>query len=161
MASLWTIDTSNGKLTINSLSLHTAAWLVLDVRQLFIPTAFRGSNVITPSAAGTRAYPVRIDEVTHSLPMWITGTHTSTGGTNSNRFTGHRVNVDALRSSLLSPTTAATLNATLTSVPGTTKTYSAGVQVLGLDLDGFDPSNQRLITKALLHVRIPPGRFTT
>ncbi len=161
MSSLWTIDTSNGKLTINSLNMHTAAWLVLDVRQLYIPTAFRGDNVVIPNAAGTRAYPVRIDEVTHSLPMWITGTRTSTGGVNSNRFAGHRVNVDTLRSSLLSPTTAATLNATLTSVPGTTKTYSAGVQILGLDLEAFKPDEQRLITKALLHMRIPHGRFTT
>lgn len=155
---MWSVDQSYGKLTVNSLNLHTAAWLVLDVRPLIIPQAFRVNNVTIPGSAGKRAYKYRVDEGRHSLPMWITGQFTSTGGTNANKFTGFRTNLETLRTSLLTPpTTTATLAATITSVPGSTKTYSASVQVTGLEL-GDD--NHRY-TPAVLHMVIPAGRFST
>lgn len=158
MASLWTIDQSYGKLTINSLNMHTAAWLVTDIRPLYVAQKFRVNNVLIPNANGQRAYRYRIDEATHSLPMFITGQHTSTGGTNSNRFSGFITNWNALRTALLTPTTAAGLAATITSVPGSTKTYSATVQVEGIDL-GNEDSNR--FTRAVLHLRVPAGRFST
>lgn len=159
MASYWTIDTSYGKLTINSLNMHTAAWLVNDIRPLYVPQKYRVGNVVIPGAAGARAYKYRVDEAVHSLEMRITGKFTSTGGVNSNAFTGFRTNWETLRSSLLiPPTTAVGFSATITSVPGSTKTLTATVQVEGIDL-GVEEGNR--FNRAVLHLRIPAGRFTT
>jgi hypothetical protein len=159
VASLWSIDTAHGKLTINSINMHTAAWLVTDVRPLYIPQQFRSGNVVIPGAAGQRAYKYRVDEANHSLPMYLTGLYTSTGGAQANRFTGLRINLETLRAGILTPpTTAATLAATITSVPGTTKTYSAGVQVEGIELGN---ENERNLVRAVLHLRVPAGRFST
>lgn len=161
MASLWAIDTVYGTLTINSVSMHTSAWQVNDVRPLYMPEAFRGGNVIIPGASGQRAYPYRIDQAKHSLPMWITGVYDRTGATSTgNKYQGLQTNLAYLLANVVTPPTAptSTLAATLLMPDSTTRT--ANVQVLGIDMAPTPAANDHPdIFRAVLHMVIPSGRF--
>ncbi len=153
----FTPDTSTGTLTVNGVSLHTYAWTLLDLRPLYMPASYRRSNVVIPGASGQRAYKYRVDQATHDLAMFVTGYCNQTGGVYSDPFVGYETNLRYLTSNLLAYTASATMNATL-SVPSGTTAMTALVQVLGLDLGGFDPNN-RFMQRAVLTVSIPAGRF--
>lgn len=161
MGSLWASDTVYGTLTINSVSMHTSAWQVLDVRPLYLPTDYRGGNVVIPGASGRRAYPYRVDEAKHSLPMWITGVYDRNGNTSTgNKYQGLQTNLEYLRANVLTPPTApsSTLAATLLMPDSTTRT--ANVQVLGIDVSPTSAANEHPdIFRAVLHLVIPSGRF--
>lgn len=160
MASLWAIDTVYGTLTINGVSMHTAAWVVNDVRPLYLPNAYRGGNVVIPGASGRRAYPYRVDQASHSLPMWITGVYDRTGAAHSNKYTGLQTNLEYLRANILTPPTAptATLSASLLMPDATTRT--AEVQVLGVETRGVRASQEHPeVFLAVLELVIPSGRF--
>lgn len=160
MASLWAIDTVYGTLTINGVSMHTAAWVVNDVRPLYLPNAYRSGSVIIPGASGRRPYPYRVDEAEHVLPMWITGVYDRTGAAHSNKYTGLQTNLEYLRANVLTPPSAptATLSASLLMPDATTRT--ADVQVLGIDTRGVRASNEHPeVFLAALNLVIPSGRF--
>lgn len=160
MASLWAIDTVYGTLTINGVSMHTAAWQVLDVRPLYLPRAWRSGSVLIPGAAGRRPYPYRVDEAEFALPMWVTGVYDRTGAAHSNKFTGLQTNLEYLRANVLTPPAAPTavLSATLLMPDASTRT--ADVQVLGIDVAPTAAANEHPeVFRAVLHLVIPSGRF--
>lgn len=160
MASLWAIDTVYGTLTINSVSMHTAAWVVNDVRPLYLPNAYRFGSVIIPGASGRRPYPYRVDEAVHVLPMWITGVYDRTGAAHSNKYTGLQTNLEYLRANILTPPAAptATLSASLLMPDASTRT--ADVQVLGVETRGTRASQEHPeIFLAALTLVVPSGRF--
>lgn len=62
-----------GELTINGVSMHTSAWCLTDLSDLWGSYELRGSNKVIPGVRGRRAYKRRVDETRYSLPMLITG----------------------------------------------------------------------------------------
>jgi hypothetical protein len=155
---IFTPDTSYGSLTINSLSMHTYAWTVLDVRPLYIPQAYRGDNTLIPGVVGRHANRYRIDEASHSLLMWWTGDFDKTGAATANRFTGYQANLEEFTAAVLEPPVSGLLAASITMPDASVLT--ADVQVRGLEFAGFDQaveSPHRF--NALLHVTVPAGRF--
>lgn len=148
--------TTFGTLTINSLSMHTFAWRVQDIRPLVSPAAFRGNNVIIPGASGQRAYPWRVDQADHTLDMLITGDCDASGTANVNVATGFYANWGTLRTSLLTPPVAPTATLAATIVLPDATTVAADVQVLGLELRNHTPH----VDFAQLKLRIPAGYFS-
>lgn len=154
-------DTSYGALTINGTSMHTYAWNVADIRPLWSPQAYRQANVVIPHASGQRAYPYRIDQAEHQLPMYLTGVVNSSGTPHANRFQGLNDNIDALLSAILTPPSAptATVSASIT-MPDTT-VRTANVQVLGLIMQPNLASRENpKVMLAALHLIVPSGYFT-
>lgn len=66
-------DTCYGELIINDVTLHTPAWCVTDLSELWGSFELRGSNRLIPGMRGRKAYVRRVDETRYSLPMVITG----------------------------------------------------------------------------------------
>lgn len=144
-----------GKLTINGINMHNSAWNLPDIRDLWLPRAYRGANVIVPGAAGQRPYPLRIDEGDYDLPMQITGVCDPNGHIYDDEFKGLQWNIEYLEAHVLTPPAAptATQAATLLMPDGDTRV--ANVQVGPLIMGRRSGS----ITFAVLNVRVPSGVF--
>lgn len=154
-------DTSYGALTINGTSMHTYAWNVADIRPLWMPQAYRQGNVVIPHATGQRAYPYRVDQAEHQLPMFLTGVVDAAGNLHPNRYKGLNDNIDALLSAILTPPSAptATVSASITMPDATVRT--ANVQVLGLIMQPTLAARENpKVTLAALHLIVPSGYFS-
>ena len=150
-------DECLGRLTINTVDMHTSAWCVLDVLPLYLPSDYRVGNVLLPGVAGTSAYAYLVDEGHYALPMLLTGMVDQAGVLYADRWTGLQTNLAYLYTNVVSPpaSPAATRAATLLMPDATTRT--ANVQVLPLRLE-----NQYLtkpIVRAMLEIIVPAGRF--
>lgn len=148
------VPTATGELFINSISMHTPAWCVLDLLPLWAFPATRGGNVIVPGASGQRAYPRRIDETTYSLEMVIVGDVDQSGDPYDNPLVGLQTNLEYLWDNVVSPPDAptATRPAELDMPDGSTR--SDDVQV-ALEL-GRHGAHDVL---AVLELTVPSGRF--
>lgn len=62
-----------GSLTINGVSMHTPAWCVTDLSELWGSFEYRGSNRVIPGRRGRKPYVRRPDETRYSFPMVIGG----------------------------------------------------------------------------------------
>ena len=138
--------------------MDTPAWYVTDLTELWMPPAQRGSNVIIPGAHGTRPYRRMKTETDVGLPMVISGAVDQFGTPFGNVLEGLRLNLEWLGENVVDPPPdgSATRSATLTSPDGLSL-LTADVQVLALDR-GSEHLDE-LVTRAVLHVRIPAGRF--
>ena len=148
-------DTQTGALTISGVSMHGPAWNLLDLVPLWLHQQTRGSNVLIPGTAGTRAYPLRVHEARHSLEMAITGWVDRNGVDQSDEWEGLQTNIEYLRANIVSPPAAPTAirAATLVMPDGTSRT--ADIQVIGLTLGRHLFSH----FSAVLDIVIPTGRF--
>lgn len=149
------VNTRTGKLTISGISMHGPAWNVLDCMPLWLPQSTRGTNVVIPGAAGTRAYPIRLHEARHSLEMAITGWADRNGVLTNDPWVGLQANIEYLRANIEAPPAAptATRTATLLMPDGTSR--SANIQVVSLTIVWHVQTN----VGALLEIVIPSGRF--
>lgn len=143
----------NGELTINNVSMHTPAWCVLDLAQLWMPNAVRGQNVIIPGAAGQRAYRIRRDQARYSLPMVITGYVDDLGDRYADPWIGFVINLDFLRANVIDPPVAATQVAELIMPDGSLRVEN--IQVVGFTL-ADDPAPMK---RATLDIVVPSGIF--
>lgn len=129
-------DTCYGQLTIGDVSMHTPAWCLLDLSELWSTPALRGSNRLIPGRQGRKPYRRRLDETQMSLPLLITGYCDSDGRAYStiglDLFQGLEANMAYLQNNVaLPPDTAdSTRVATLTLPSGNTR--MSYVQVLGI-----------------------------
>ena len=102
-------STALGALTINSVSMHTPAWSVLDLTPLWMPvTTYRGENVVIPGASGRRAQPYRFDEGRYTLPFTVIGAVNLSGVAYSNPWVGLQTNLSYLFSNVFTPPAAPT-----------------------------------------------------
>lgn len=60
------------QLTINDVPMRCAAWMVLDLENLWIPT-ISFDNRVAPGVAGSVPFDGSFEEIRTSLPFWITG----------------------------------------------------------------------------------------
>lgn len=155
----WQPDTSYGTLTINSLSMHTYAWLVRDVRPLYTRHTVRGRNVIIPGASGTRPYRYRTTEFRHVFKMWFTGECDSAGNAHADRFTGLQTNLETFSDAVLEPPVSGVLAASLVMPDASVRT--ADIQVIDFELDDVDQARNAVVMfDARLEILIPAGRFS-
>lgn len=62
-----------GSLTIDDISMHTPAWHIPDLSQLWSTPPLRGANRLIPGRQGRKPYKRRKDEAQYTLPILITG----------------------------------------------------------------------------------------
>ena len=147
-----------GLLTINSVSMHCAAWCMLDLTELWgFNRGSRLNNVDIPEVAGSRAYQPYAAEAKHSLEMAITGLANSSGVAPAagQEWAQLRANIDYLASTLPIPTTGAAYVAASLAVPGASA-RTANIQVAGINLG---TRVGRYTRRATLNIVIPAGVF--
>lgn len=66
-------DTSDGQLTVGGVDLITPAWEVTDLRRLWVPGAYRGTDTVIPFVPGVRPRPRRYNGNEVALPIVIIG----------------------------------------------------------------------------------------
>lgn len=148
------VDLAQGELVIDGVSMHTPAWLVLDLAPLWGFPAERGQNLIIPGQAGTRPYARVIDETVCALGFHIVGDVGHTGSTNADPVAGLVANLDYLWANVISvpATVDGTRFAELTMPDSSTRV--ADIQVR-LELEPLGASD----VKGVLFVTVPAGRF--
>lgn len=72
-------DDCYGTLTINNVLLHTPAWCLTDLSELWGSFDYRGSNRIIPGRRGRKPYVLRADQTRYSLPFLIIGAYDENG----------------------------------------------------------------------------------
>jgi len=145
-----------GELVIEGFEMNTAAWCLVDLVPLWFNTETRGSNVLIPGASGQRAYPIRVDETRHSLPMIITGEVNEFCVLYNDPMIGLETNLALIVAAVVNPPAAptATQTATLTLPSGATRT--AEIQVNGLT----PGEHVGPLLKATFDITIPLGKFS-
>lgn len=151
---LFPVEAPLGRLTINTLDMHGYAWCVQDIRSLFIPQSYRGTNLVMPGASGRRSNRIRIDEAVRELPMFFTGHLDLDGDPYEDPLEGFHTNLAIIRETLLVPSSGATVPATITETPDGVD-WAADVQVIGFGFMDHWPDYE----EASLTLRIPQGRF--
>lgn len=63
----------HGHLTIDDVNLHTPAWCLIDLSDLWGTQDLRGANRVIPGMRGRKAYRRRIDQTRFQLPFVISG----------------------------------------------------------------------------------------
>lgn len=145
----------SGSLEINGVLMHTPAWTIVDVTQLWMGANIRGGDRLLPSTPGVIPYRRRMTVTRHSLPMVIVGYVDQAGTPYNDPWEGLETNIDYLRAWIVDPTNVGdgTLPATLTMPSGGTRT--ADIHVLGLSLGIVSRARMR----ATLDISIPEGVF--
>lgn len=150
--------TFTGALTIGTTSMHCAAWDILDLRALWLPSAVRGADRLIPGAAGVRPKRRRRTVTTHSLPFLISGLADATGVgacSEADRVRQLEVNVYALRSAVLDPTNVGDGTRAATLVLPSGATLTADIHVLGFTEAAVSPDS----LFGTLDISIPSGVF--
>lgn len=153
-------DGKDGTLVINNVSMNCPAWCTIDLRDLWMPGAIRGGDLLLPGAPGVRARRRRRTVTTYSVKFVISGLAERTGlqpygAGSAGRMRQLQENLDYLRTNVLDPVTTGngTRAATLTMPSGATRT--ALVHVLGLTLSQAWPAG----LTTTLDLSIPAGVF--
>lgn len=148
-----TPGTCFGALTLNGVYMHTYAWDIIDLTELFLPPQTRGGNVVVPGAQGRRPYPLRADETRYSLPMVISGVTDEAGIPYADPYIGLQTNLTALTAVFQNDPTSPGFTANLDTPDGTI--LSAFVQVASVKLG----NRMGPIIRATLDLVIPAGGF--
>lgn len=163
MTSLAECTTDSGTLTLGGLSMHTAAWGILDsLRPLYLPVDFRGENDLLPGVAGRQENPVYVDETTHQLRMVIVGHLNPAGVVYPDPDVGLDTNIGLLRA-VTDPPVSSTSTRTASLVLRSGAVVAGPVQPLGLRLGeaqrGTDAVSglPGIVQRATLVLRIPAG----
>lgn len=144
---------SQGTLTINSISMSTPGWKVLDLSPLWGPPDLRGQNVVIPGTAGRHVRPRRVDETVYQLPMVIYHGFNVSGTPYADPSNGLQTNVEYLYAQLVSASLTSTVSATLVWPSSTSKTAAVQCQLQLSDHYGNSA------TRAVLYLTVPAGRF--
>lgn len=151
-------STAYGALTISGVSMHTPAWNVLELRDLWLGNEVRGQDRLIPGVSGLRPFRRRITAAQHSLPMFIAG-FASPDGTPAVGEEEIReqleANIEFLMANVVEPvaTVAGTRSATLRLPSGATRT--AQIHVNKITPGTYNPYGLR----CTLDIDIPAGRF--
>lgn len=121
-----------GSLAIDSVSLHTPAWCVMDLSDLWGTPNYRGADVLIPHQAGQKPYIRRKDTTQYSLPMIVTGYCDQFGAVNANYDIGLQENVEYLMTYVALPTNTGDGTRTAVWTLPSGSTVTAQIHVLGL-----------------------------
>lgn len=155
----------DGRLTIDSTSMHTHAWNVTKVLALWMPPDVRGTSVLMSGSPGYRPKPKRPTITRRSLPIAICGEVDPDGAPFANPWVGLETNIDQLRSEVIDPTLVGdgTRYATLRMPSGSER--GRPIHVLGLSegrsVEGVNTFTgvPGVVLFATLDVEIPDGSF--
>lgn len=148
-----------GHLTINDVLMHTPAFCVIDLIDLWMPPPTRGDNVPLPRRTGTLAKPVYITETDVALPIWISGACDKDGDIDSDgSMMRLQRNLAYLTDNVMDPTGWASTKAASASLllPDGITTIAADVQPRALTT----VKHTAELLRAVLDIRIPAGRFS-
>jgi hypothetical protein len=157
------VSTKMGELKINSVSMHTAAWRVRDVVELWYDSPLRGEYVTIPGVDGEQVVPMRQAAAQFSLRFVMVGDVDHTGaayaasGGYSAQAIGMASNMNYLRTNVLTGRTLTgnrTRAATL-QVPGEGSTRAADIHCW-LVPGGVQ---NKFLFEGTLEIRIPTGAF--
>lgn len=162
MIDIGDVWSTGGRLTIDGVLLHLAgAWNVTDVRELWLPAAVRGSDIIVPHAPGVLATRRRRTVTAIGLPFVVGGFADAEGNLicDAEAFDTEAIiiqfqqNIDYLRTNVLDPTdvTDGTRSASLDLPDGSTRT--GAVHVLGVTVSRFWPTG----LECTLDLSLPAG----
>lgn len=152
-AALVRLDADAGTFT-----MHRQAWCLTDLSSLWEEPNQRGANIVIPGAPGRATLPRRPDETDYALPFIISGVVDEADALASDENEQLRLNMEFLRTGVLSPPAppASTTPATLVSPDGGTM-LTADVQF------GSPPLVRRYKNSGLwigtLHLVVPAGAF--
>lgn len=162
MIEIGDVWSTGGRLTLDGVLMHVqGAWNITDVRELWMPAAVRGTDIIVPHAPGVLAVRRRATVTPIGLPFVIGG-FADSGGTGITSCDAETImiqlqaNVDYLRTNVLDPTNATdgTRSASLELPDGSTRT--GAVHVLGLTVSQYAPTE----VIATLDLSLPAGVLT-
>lgn len=149
-------DAPTGTLTIDGVSLHRPAFVVVDLTPLWLDGDQRGDDVLLPGAVGVIAEPRRVTVTKRTLPLLIDGEWMPDGTAAPDPWIGFQASIDYLRANLTEPTGVGdgTRTATLTMPNGDVRTGPVHVGPLGLGkfLDGRG--------RASLDLSLPQGMLS-
>jgi hypothetical protein len=151
------VASCGGHLTIDSVLLHTQAWLLPDVRRLWLEAAQRGGDLLVPMAAGVLPRKRRRTVTEHPLRLLIHGDVAGPGATvMGNTMAQLWANLDHLQNALVAPTGVGdgTRAAELLLPDGAT-TLEADVHVQGISITAEGPRHLACI----LDLSVPGGLF--
>lgn len=157
--------TPDGQLAIDGVSMHTPAWNVLTVVELWMPGNQRGLDRLLPLTPGVQAHQRRLTVTRHSLPMVIVGEVDENGDPNADLWAGLEANVATLHASVVAPTGVGdgTRAATLTMPSGAVRNADIHVEGLaaGRTIEGTNQSTglPGVLMLATLEISIPAGEF--
>jgi hypothetical protein len=127
------VDLDNGQVEINGVELITPAWTLLNIRDLWVPRGYRGSDVKLPYVSGQQARRRRLDAAQYTLRMVMTGWYFEDGSQWPTYEIGLEENVDYLRSNVADPWTSTPYTINLTMPSGSvrtgTVTATAGMEI--------------------------------
>lgn len=152
-----------GELKINSVSMHTPAWRVRDVVELWYDSPLRGEYITIPGKDGEDPVPMRQTSAQFSLRFLMVGDVDHTGAKYAAsdgyeaRAIGLASNMNYLRTNVLTGRTLTgnrTRAATL-QVPGEGSTRTADIHCW------LTPSgvHNKFVFEGTLEIRIPTGAF--
>jgi hypothetical protein len=148
-----------GSLTIDSLSLNTPAWSVVDITPLWAAFDTRGQNRLIPGAQGVVAYRKRITERDHSLAIVIIGDVDENGDAHTDPVEGLEFNLDTLLAVLM-PDSGATKSAVLTRPSGATKSAEVQIESFEVIRTEIDTASfQYAAMEGIITMTIPAGVF--
>lgn len=147
------ISDAMGALTINNVSMHTEAWHVLDLFQLWTFPDRRGDNALIPSFEGRRAYPRIVDQTVYTLPFFVTGACNEAGVPNADPMAGLQTNLDYLWEEVVSPDWP---DATM---PAELEMPDGQVRVAEVQVDIVFGAHYTADAEGVLILTVPAGRF--
>lgn len=156
-----------GTLTIAGFSMNRPAWMIVGdetgeggLVDLITGGERRGENRVLPMQAGVVGYPHRLTDSRYDLRLAVNGDVNSSVVETSNSQQTLNTNLALIRSTLFesaSPAADGTLAATLV-IPGW-GTKTAGIQMIGLQRQRYNASDEEAIWVGTLQIQIPDGRF--
>jgi hypothetical protein len=148
-----------GALEIDSVSLNTPAWSVVDITPLWAAFDTRGQNRLIPGASGVVAYRKRITERDHPLAIVIIGDVDENGDPHDDPVEGLEFNLDTLLAVLM-PDADASKPATLTLPSGTTRTAQVQIESFEVVRTEIDIENLTYAAmEGVIQMTIPAGVF--
>lgn len=66
-------DTHTGELFVNGVTMHCAAWNVIDLTRLYLPSEQRGADRLIVGVRGLRPYQNKDAETSYRFPMVLSG----------------------------------------------------------------------------------------
>jgi hypothetical protein len=146
-----------GDLTIDDISLFTAAWTLDNLYEWWLPASQRGGDVIRPGVPGVYAVRRFVTVTRRSCRLTVGGMADPDGVPYSNWYEGMFENLRYLGENLVAPTGTGdgTRSAVLTAPNG--DLYAGDVHVTGMEVAEMRPNAR--YARVVIEVSIPGGEL--
>lgn len=148
--------TSDEYVSINGVPLHTPAWTVGNLWELWRGPVTRGTDDVIPGASGVRANPRRATITPVSLEICVVGSHDWEGAEYSDQRVGLEENINYLRAYVTDPTGIGDGTVPLVLYLPSGESRSGDVHIEGFDFAGVGP----YAIEGTIDLTIPAGALT-